>query len=790
MKLRTPGPVAAAAIAVTSLGAVLPAPALAAAPAAYTTSSALAVTGGAFVPLTPHRVLDTRNAIGAPRAKVAGHGTVSVTVAGVAGVPASNVSAVVVNVTVTDALASGFTTVYPGGTVRPAASNLNFVAGQTVANLVTVGLGGSGQVSLFNGSSASVDLLADVAGYYVGGTATVAGSFVSLTPKRILDTRNGIGTVKKALRGKGKLDVTVQGAGGVNPAGAAAVVMNITVTDPTSSGYLTVYPAGGVRPTASNLNFAAGKTVPNLVTVALGTSGHVTIYNGSTGSVEVIADVAGYYRTGTASAQGTFVPLAKPSRILDTRNAVGVPGTAAIAAAHEVGLQTLDGNTVPLTGVAAVAMNVTSTGSTRSGYVTVSPTDPVRPSVSTLNHAAGQTLANAAIVPAGLCGKTTFYNGSTGATHVIADVAGYFIGAGGSANGNLVGWGENSHGLVGDGSIKSTKTPIDVMGLQNVTAVGNGLAVVGNDSVWAWGPNELSRLYNGAASRDQGYRNCSIPERVPGLSSIKAVAGTPASGYALDSAGKVWAWGVNSRGQLGDGSTTASFTPKKVPALAGSTFIAISAGFAVRSDHTVWGWGDNTYGQLGSGASGSYRTTPIQVAGLSGVTDLSQQGATEYALLSDHTVLSWGANLVGALGQGWVPDSDAHPTPANVAAVGDPGHPLTGVASIAGAMALLTDNSVVTWGSNSVGQLGNQSIGVVTTTPVLPFYPPGGAPDFTEIASSGNVDLALAADHTVWAWGAAWGNGSTANTGTMRQIGLLTNAQHIGAGTSAGFAIQ
>ncbi len=107
---------------------------------------------------------------------------------------------------------------------------------------------------------------------------------------------------------------------------------------------------------------------------------------------------------------------------------------------------------------------------------------------------------------------------------------------------------------------------------------------------------------------------------------------------------------------------------------------------------------------------------------------------------------SWGSNANSALGQGMVPDTDAHPSPAPVAAVHDPAHPLTGVTSISGAMALLSDNSAVTWGSNTSGQLGNQSIGVTSTTPVLPFYPPsttGGVPDFTEIASSGNVDLAL-----------------------------------------------
>ncbi len=158
---------------------------------------------------------------------------------------------------------------------------------------------------------------------------------------------------------------------------------------------------------------------------------------------------------------GTFVPAVKPTRILDTRVATGAPTTSAILGGHEVGLQTLDGNTVPLTGVSAVAMNITSTGSTSSGYVTVSPTDPVRPTVSTLNHSAGQTIANAAIVPPGLCGKTTFYNGSSGSTHLLADVAGYFLGTtvAGSPAKTAVAWGNDAQGLLGDGSIKYEQDP-------------------------------------------------------------------------------------------------------------------------------------------------------------------------------------------------------------------------------------------------------------------------------------------------------------------------------------------
>jgi hypothetical protein len=787
------GPIVAAAVAVTALGAVVPAPALAGA-ASPTAQAALVGAPGTYVPLTPVRILDTRHGNGAPTAKIGSGGTVSFTVAGRGGVPAANVAAVVVNVTVADGLSSGFVTAFPGGAAKPTVSNLNFAAGQVVANLVTVGVGGTGQVSLYNGSRSSVDLIADVAGYYVGGTPTDPGAFAALTPKRILDTRSGLGALAKPLHGGGKLDLTVQGAGGVDPAGASAVVMNVTATSAVASGFLTVYPAGGVRPTASNLNFTAGRTVPNLVTVPLGTAGHVTIYNGSSGSVNVIADVAGYYLSGTATKPGTFVPLAKTTRILDTRGALGVPGTTAVLPLHEVGLQTLNGNSVPLAGVAAVALNVTATGATRSGYVSVSPTDPKRPAVSTLNHAAGQTIANAAIVPPGLCGKSTFFNGSSGSTHLIADVAGYFLGTasgGGATAQSAKAWGNNAQGLLADGSTKSSKAPVGVMDLQGLVSIGNGLALDNTGAVWAWGPAELTRLYGGGPSVDQGYRNCSIPEPVAGLTNITAIAGSPALGYALDSTGKVWSWGLNAKGQLGNGTLTTNFTPQKVPGLppTGTSVTALGNGFVVLSNGNVWGWGDNSAGQLGTGVTiGVPSKSPVQVLGLSNVQALSQQGHTEYALLGDDTVVAWGANVNSALGAGMVPDTDAHPSPRHVVSVTDPAIALSGVTAISGAMALLNDGSLVTWGANDSGQLGDASIGVTKTRPVLVTFATT-PPTFTGIASGGNVNLALASDKTVWAWGAAFGNGRAAKAATPFQIPGLTGVTSIGAASSTGYAI-
>ena len=189
-------------------------------------------------------------------------------------------------------------TVYGDGTTRPTASNLNFVAGQTVPNLVIAPVGANGKVALYNGSGGTVQLIADVSGYYLSGAPSVAGAFGSLPPTRLLDTRSGVGAPAAAVGAFASVALQVAGAGGVPASGVSAVVLNVTVTEPANAGYVTVYADGTTRPTASNLNFVPGQAVPNLVIAPVGANGKVSLYNGSGGTVHLIADVAGYYLSG------------------------------------------------------------------------------------------------------------------------------------------------------------------------------------------------------------------------------------------------------------------------------------------------------------------------------------------------------------------------------------------------------------------------------------------------------------------------------------------------------------
>jgi hypothetical protein len=249
--------------------------------------------GATYTPLAPERILDTRSGNGAPAGRVDAGATVLLQVTGRGGVPATGVSAVVLNVTVTEPDAVSFLTVYPSAEVRPLASNLNWRAGDTVANLVVVKVGAGGKVNLFN-NSGSTHVIADVAGWYGADGTTPVGTYTEFAPTRILDTRTGNGAPTAKLGAGATLRLQVTGRGGI-PAGAVgAVVLNITVTEPTTTSFLTAWPGGAPRPLASSLNYGPNRTVPNLVVVQVGAGGTVDLFNYA-GAVHVIADVAGWY---------------------------------------------------------------------------------------------------------------------------------------------------------------------------------------------------------------------------------------------------------------------------------------------------------------------------------------------------------------------------------------------------------------------------------------------------------------------------------------------------------------
>ncbi|WP_441250160.1 PKD domain-containing protein [Kitasatospora sp. McL0602] len=232
--------------------------------------------GDRFTALAPSRLFDTRHttALG-PDA------TTSVQVRGVNGVPA-DATAAVLNLTSTDADAGGYLTAFASGTTRPGTSNLNFGVRQTVANQVVVPIGADGKVSIYN-KFGHTQVVADVFGYY---SPTGSSLFTPVSPTRLVDTR----TAGQHALGQGGTLPVASGA----PAGATGAVLNVTSTASTAGGYLTVWADGAAKPGTSNLNFLAGKTVPNHVTTPLGANGSFDVYN-FLGQTQVVADLFGYF---------------------------------------------------------------------------------------------------------------------------------------------------------------------------------------------------------------------------------------------------------------------------------------------------------------------------------------------------------------------------------------------------------------------------------------------------------------------------------------------------------------
>ena len=353
-----------------------------------------------YTAISPARVLDTRQgtAFGPGETRAVGVNT-----------PAA-ATAVVINVTATQPTSGGFLTVFPPGTGVPLASNVDFTAGQTIANTVTVGVS-HGVVDIFN-ALGTTQVLVDVQGYYTGPQA----SFI--TPTRVMDTRQGLAG---AVFGPGEARNLALTA----PAGATAVALNVTVTEPTKPGYLTVFPTGGAVPTASNLDFAPGDTVANMVMVGLGTNQQVTLFN-SDGNTHVVVDVSGWF------FDGSYVPNV-PFRVLDTRQRPwcgGSEGPDGLVTKEFFGIKVpwvyRGGAFTDVAATTAVSVNITATNATGDGFISINTGPVVNTSTSNLNYSAGHTSSNASIVAVG--GNDTIWISNYGANvDLVVDINGAFF---------------------------------------------------------------------------------------------------------------------------------------------------------------------------------------------------------------------------------------------------------------------------------------------------------------------------------------------------------------------------
>ncbi len=344
---------------------------------------------------------------------------------------------------------------------------------------------------------------------------------------------------------------------------------------------------------------------------------------------------------------------------------------------------------------------------------------------------------------------------------------------------NAMAWGQNLFRQLGDGSFNaSSDVPVQVSGLKFVTSVAAGgrhsLALVASGAVVAWGDNEFGQLGNGTTTTSN------VPVPVSGLTGVKAIAAGANHSLALLSNGTVVAWGDNESGQLGTGSTLESEVPVAVKGLTGVRAIAAGANhsLALLSNGTVMAWGDNESGQLGTGSTKS-STVPVAVKGLSGVSEISAGGSFSLALLSKGTVEAWGDDTYGQLGNSTVEEGSSD-VPVAVST-------LTGVTAIAAgdqhSLALLGTGTVMAWGEDSFGELGNGVIKTREETPV----PVTGLSGVTTISAGGQDSVALLGSGSVMTWGInQWGTLGDGASGSPSDVPVTVNGLDKAASVSAG----
>lgn len=395
------------------------------------------LSGLAFTPLpAPTRIADTRSAATDP-ATYAGDtlspgGELTVDMPGA--VP-STAGAVVAQLTAISPTAPGYLSAFPAGTSWPGTANVNFTTSQIVGNLVTVALGvdpstGAPAITIYNGPAAGpdTDLTFDLYGYYAPPTATAGDTYVPLTPTRIFDTRPGSGYAGQGqtLGGDGTVGVPVTGVGGV-PQGAAAVVVNIAVTDTTAPSYIQGYPTGSPPSSSTptvNQNWVAGETLSTKGVIGVGTAGSITLANHA-GDVDVVVDVDGYF-TAPGGSGLLFNALSTPVRILDTRPGGIATGNSATATIQGVNAGAGVLNMADISGEPGVG-----------DYLTAYPAGQSVPVAADVNYVPGDSstvVDNASYATTGAGGAIGIFNGPADGpnTNVVVDEFGWFSAAGAS----------------------------------------------------------------------------------------------------------------------------------------------------------------------------------------------------------------------------------------------------------------------------------------------------------------------------------------------------------------------
>ena len=370
-------------------------------------------TGLRFVPITPCRVVDTRNPngpFGGPQ--ISGGTSRDFTIpAGACGV-SSTAQAYSLNVAVVPPGALGYLTLWPAGQARPGTSTLNS-DGRIKSNAAIVFAGAGGAISVF--ASDTTHVILDISGYFVSETYPNGLAFYPITPCRVADTRWAPGPLggPSLAGGQSRTFPILSGSCGI-PAWAQAYSLNLTAVPGGPLGYLTAWPTGQTRPTVATLNALTGTVTANAAIVPAGTSGSIDVF--ASDSTNLVIDANGYF--APPGAGGLSLYGMTPCRVVDTRQ-TGGPITGGTTQDVNVSPGAC---TVP-TAAQAYVLSATVIPPASLGYLTLWPQGQTRPLVATLNALDGAITSNMAIV-LGANGWISAFASDT--TNLLLDISGFF----------------------------------------------------------------------------------------------------------------------------------------------------------------------------------------------------------------------------------------------------------------------------------------------------------------------------------------------------------------------------
>ena len=312
---------------------------------------------------------------------------------------------------------------------------------------------------------------------------------------------------------------------------------------------------------------------------------------------------------------------------------------------------------------------------------------------------------------------------------------------------NLFGCGYNNYGQLGDNSVTYKSSPVQTLAggtnwKQVACGSSNTAAIKTDGTLWGWGYN----IYGGIGDNTRTHRSSPV-QTIAGGTNWKQVACGDAHSAAIKTDGTLWTWGYNNKGQLGDNTIAHRSSPVQTIA-GGTTWKSVSCGSgyiaAIKTDGTLWGWGDNSYGQLGDNST-TDRSSPVQtVAGGTNWKQVDCGSGHTAAIKTDGTLWTWGWNSDGQLGDNSTTDRSS---PVQTIAGGTNWKQIS--CGYLHTAAIKTDGTLWTWGRNEGGQLGDNSV----TGRSSPVQTITGSTDWKQVACGYYHTAALKIDGTLWTWG-------------------------------------